>query len=71
MLPLAEINRLNFEHFTDHLGNVIEHCPVLAAALWNQRPFDSVSHMVAELANIISDLPKSGIKFSHYPLRQL
>ena len=60
MLSITEINCLNFEDFTEHLKNVIEHCPVLAAALWKQKPFDSVSHMVSEMAKIVSALPLSG-----------
>ena len=60
MLPLADLNCMDFEKFTDHLNNVIEHCPVLAAALWTQRPFNSVNHMVSEMAKIVSALPLSG-----------
>ena len=60
MLSITKINCLNFEDFTEHLKNVIEHCPVLAAALWKQKPFDSVSHMVSEMAKIVSALPLSG-----------
>jgi len=59
MLSITKINCLNFEDFTEHLNNVIEHCPVLSAALWKQKPFDSVSHMVSEMAKIVSALPLS------------
>ena len=62
MLPLADLNCMNFEEFTDHLKNVIEHCPVLAAALWTERPFNSVNHMVSEMTKIVSALPISGIR---------
>ena len=60
MLTISELNSLNFEDFISKIGNVVEHCPVLAGALWKYRPFLSLENLISKLKEIISSLPLSG-----------
>jgi len=59
MLTISELNSLNFEDFISKIGNVVEHCPVLAGALWKYRPFLSLENLISKLKEIISSLPLS------------
>ena len=63
MLTIDELNSLDFEAFMQQLGNVVEHCPILAAAIWKQRPFRSVGHFISEMTGIVQALPISGKSF--------
>ena len=60
MLSIEEVNLLDFETFISHFGNVIEHCPVLAAALWAQKPFHSIEEFISKMTGIVQALPISG-----------
>ena len=60
MLTLTEVNNLDFEKFIEILGNVVEHCPVLAAGLWSHRPFQNFEDLVNKIKAIIYSLPPSG-----------
>jgi len=61
MLTMEQLNELGFEAFIDVMGNVIEHCPVLAAALWRHRPFASDEDLMTKMADIVHQLPFEGI----------
>ena len=61
MLTISELNALNFEDFISQTGNVVEHCPVLAGALWKYRPFQSFEDLLRKLKDIVLSLPLSGI----------
>jgi hypothetical protein len=60
MLSFTELNNLDYDIFIDVMGNVIEHCPVLSAALWRCRPFDSIENLLEEMEEIVDQLPKLG-----------
>ncbi len=60
MLTLAEVNSLDYDIFVEKFGNIIEHCPVLAAALWKYRPFHSTEDLMDKMSAIVKDLPLSG-----------
>ena len=59
LLTIDELNQLNFQDFIGKTGNVIEHCPVLAGALWKQRPFQSFEDLTEKLRMIVHGLPLS------------
>ena len=61
MLTISQLNSLDFEDFISLTGNVVEHCPVLAGALWKHRPFLSFEDLMNKLKEIIQSLPLSGI----------
>lgn len=63
MLTLNQVNSLSFEDFLQHFGNIIEHCPLLAAVLWKRGPFVSIEHFVGEAAQIVYSWPISGSEF--------
>jgi len=63
MLTLTELNTLNFEDFVSLLGNVIENCPVLAAALWTSRPFKDFEDLKDKMKSVVMSLPTSGSIF--------
>ena len=60
MLTLTELNNLDFEEFIGILGNVVEHCPVLAAGLWKFRPFIDFEDLMNKIRSIVHSLPLSG-----------
>eukprot|EP00093_Oithona_nana_P010085 10085.XXX_5770_5184_1 [CDS] Oithona nana genome sequencing. len=59
LTTISELNSLNFEDFISKIGNVVEHCPVLAAALWKYRPFLSLEDLMNKMKEIIQSLPLS------------
>ena len=63
MISIQELNKLEFEDFIKLMGNIIEHCPVLTAALWRCRPFSSIEHLILKMSNIVDELLHLG-KFS-------
>ena len=60
MISIQELNKLEFEDFIKLMGNIIEHCPVLTAALWRCRPFSSIEHLILKMSNIVDELPHLG-----------
>ena len=67
MLTLTELNDLeDFEEFIRIFGNVVEHCPVLAAALWRYRPFQDFDDLMDKIKSIINSLPLSGSILAYY-----
>ena len=59
-LDLAEINKLGFAEFTDKFANIIEHCPVIAAAVWSKRPFADLRSLENAFSDVIDELPTCG-----------
>ena len=41
-------------------GNVVEHCPLVAASIWNCRPFSSANEMMFAIENLVNGLPDLG-----------
>ena len=60
MLSIIELNSLDYEQFIMEFGNVVEKCPAISGALWDYRPFNSISHLIFTISCIISELPDSG-----------
>ncbi|GCB72963.1 hypothetical protein scyTo_0002275 [Scyliorhinus torazame] len=57
---MQTVNSMNYEHFLDVFGNVVEKCPLVAAAVWAGRPFSSVSALEKNIGDFIDSLPRSG-----------
>ena len=60
MLSIIELKSLDYEQFIMEFGNVVEKCPAISGALWDYRPFNSISHLIFTISCIISELPDSG-----------
>ena len=60
MLTINEINGLSSEDFIELLKNVIEHCPIVAAAIWSQIPFSSVKDVHKAICAFLDALPVEG-----------
>lgn len=51
---------MDFGEFVDVFGNVIERCPLIAAAVWSQRPFSGLEDLEKHFFAFIDALPPSG-----------
>lgn len=51
---------MGFGEFVDVFGNVIERCPLIAAAVWSQRPFSDLEDLEKHFSAFIDALPQSG-----------
>ena len=72
MLSIIELNSLGYEEFIMEFGNVVEKCPAISGALWDYRPFNSISHLIFSISSIINELPDSGrccINFKNFSLK--
>lgn len=54
------MNALSYEDFVDVLGNVVERCPIIIAAVWSRRPFVTFKDLEAAISEFIDALPLSG-----------
>ncbi|KAK7879031.1 hypothetical protein WMY93_030784 [Mugilogobius chulae] len=59
-MDVAALNALGFEDFVAIFGNVVEKCPLIAAAVWSRRPFDNFPALEAAFSEFIDALPNSG-----------
>lgn len=59
-MDIGTVNALSYEDFVDILGNVVEKCPVITAAVWSRRPFANLSALEAAINDFIDALPESG-----------
>ncbi|KAL4660158.1 2-oxo-4-hydroxy-4-carboxy-5-ureidoimidazoline decarboxylase-like [Arapaima gigas] len=59
-MDISAVNSLSCEDFVDIFGNIVEKCPLVAAALWSQRPFSTLEHMEVAAAEFIDSLPVPG-----------
>ncbi|KAK1884856.1 2-oxo-4-hydroxy-4-carboxy-5-ureidoimidazoline decarboxylase [Dissostichus eleginoides] len=59
-MDIATVNALPYEDFVDILGNVVEKCPMITAAVWSGRPFLSLAALEAAIREFIDALPESG-----------
>ena len=60
MKTIEEVNELCLDDFVTLFGNIIEHCPVLAAAVWYHIPFRSPSHLLSVVDDVVQRLPVEG-----------
>ncbi|CAL8324361.1 unnamed protein product [Boreogadus saida] len=59
-MDIEAINSLPYEDFVSIFGNVVERCPIIAAAVWSGRPFPSGAAIEAAINAFIEALPESG-----------
>lgn len=59
-MDIAAVNDLSYEEFVNIFGNVVEKCPIVAAAVWSARPFPSFPALEAAINEFIDLLPQSG-----------
>ncbi|XP_069859161.1 putative 2-oxo-4-hydroxy-4-carboxy-5-ureidoimidazoline decarboxylase isoform X2 [Dipodomys merriami] len=59
-MDMAKVNSMDFGEFVDVFGNVIERCPLIAAAVWSQRPFSGLEELEKHFFAFIDALPQSG-----------
>ncbi|XP_026348836.1 putative 2-oxo-4-hydroxy-4-carboxy-5-ureidoimidazoline decarboxylase isoform X1 [Ursus americanus] len=60
-MDIEKVNSMDFGEFVDVFGNVIERCPLIAAAVWSQRPFSDLEDLEKHLFAFIDALPQSGL----------
>ncbi|XP_066225347.1 putative 2-oxo-4-hydroxy-4-carboxy-5-ureidoimidazoline decarboxylase isoform X2 [Saccopteryx leptura] len=59
-MDMEKVNSMDFGEFVDVFGNVIERCPLIAAAVWSQRPFSDLDDLEKHFSAFIDALPQSG-----------
>ncbi|XP_061881114.1 2-oxo-4-hydroxy-4-carboxy-5-ureidoimidazoline decarboxylase-like [Entelurus aequoreus] len=59
-MELSRVNQLSYEDFVSTFGNVVEKCPIVAAAVWARRPFGSMDALEDAISDFIDALPESG-----------
>ncbi|XP_071400430.1 2-oxo-4-hydroxy-4-carboxy-5-ureidoimidazoline decarboxylase [Centroberyx affinis] len=59
-MDISALNALSYEDFVNILGNVVEKCPIITAAVWSRRPFASLAVLEAAINDFIEALPESG-----------
>lgn len=59
-MDIAAVNALPYEDFVNILGNVVERCPIITAAVWSRRPFLSFGDLEGAISEFIDALPESG-----------
>ena len=57
---MEKVNSMDFGEFVDVFGNVVERCPLIAAAVWSQRPFSNSEDLEKHFFAFIDALPQSG-----------
>ena len=59
-MDIEKVNSMGFGEFVDVFGNVIERCPLIAAAVWSKRPFSGLGDLEKHFFAFIDGLPLSG-----------
>ncbi|XP_075418758.1 putative 2-oxo-4-hydroxy-4-carboxy-5-ureidoimidazoline decarboxylase [Tenrec ecaudatus] len=59
-MDMEQVNAMDFGDFVDVFGNVIERCPLVAAAVWSQRPFADPGDLEARFCAFLDALPQAG-----------
>lgn len=57
---METVNSMDFGEFVEVFGNVVERCPLVAAAVWSQRPFSDPADLERQFFAFIDALPQSG-----------
>ncbi|XP_057563912.1 putative 2-oxo-4-hydroxy-4-carboxy-5-ureidoimidazoline decarboxylase [Hippopotamus amphibius kiboko] len=59
-MDIEKVNSMDFGEFVDVFGNVVERCPLIAAAVWSQRPFSDLEDLEKHFFAFIDGLPQAG-----------
>lgn len=60
LLSINQVNLLNYEEFIEYFGNVIEHCSIIAGAVWKNRPFQDTEDLHSNICTFLRQLPDIG-----------
>ncbi|XP_069129211.1 2-oxo-4-hydroxy-4-carboxy-5-ureidoimidazoline decarboxylase-like [Argopecten irradians] len=60
LLSIVDVNKLDCDDFVSIFGNVVEHCSLCAAAVWQHRPFRNVHHLHQLVCDFLDNLPDDG-----------
>ncbi|XP_033742753.1 2-oxo-4-hydroxy-4-carboxy-5-ureidoimidazoline decarboxylase-like isoform X2 [Pecten maximus] len=60
LLSVHDVNQLTSDDFIDVFGNVVEHCSLCAAAVWQHRPFTDVHHIHKLVCDFLDNIPYDG-----------
>lgn len=60
---ISEVNALGFEEFIKIFGNVVEMCPLVAAAVWSNLPFQDLESLQNSIETFVDQLPLAGDSF--------
>ncbi|XP_039110415.1 putative 2-oxo-4-hydroxy-4-carboxy-5-ureidoimidazoline decarboxylase [Hyaena hyaena] len=59
-MDMEKVNSMDFGEFVEVFGNVVERCPLIAAAVWSQRPFSDLDDLEKHFFAFIDALPQEG-----------
>uniref|UniRef100_H2Q7C6 2-oxo-4-hydroxy-4-carboxy-5-ureidoimidazoline decarboxylase n=1 Tax=Pan troglodytes TaxID=9598 RepID=H2Q7C6_PANTR len=59
-MDIEKVNSMDLGEFVDVFGNVTERCPLIAAAVWSQRPLSDLEDLEKHFFAFIDALPQSG-----------
>ncbi|XP_037135374.1 2-oxo-4-hydroxy-4-carboxy-5-ureidoimidazoline decarboxylase [Syngnathus acus] len=59
-MKLSQVNEVPYEQFIKVFGNVVEKCPIVAAAVCSQRPFADLEALETAIYDFIDALSESG-----------
>ena len=62
---MDEINHLSWEPFIGRFGNVVEHGPIVAGAIWGQRPFSDVKDFHRAVCEFLDGLTIEGWSYNY------
>lgn len=60
LIGIVDVNELDCDDFVSIFGNVVEHCSLCAAAVWQHRPFRDVYHIHKLVCDFLDNLPEDG-----------
>ena len=60
LLTTEAVNALDYDEFITRFGHVIEHCPLVVAAAWAERPFSSARDIHAAVVKVIDGFEPEG-----------
>ncbi|XP_060065823.1 2-oxo-4-hydroxy-4-carboxy-5-ureidoimidazoline decarboxylase-like [Ylistrum balloti] len=60
LLTIDDVNKMTSDQFIDVFGNIVEHCSLCAAAVWQHRPFQDVHHFHKVVCEFLDNLPVNG-----------
>ena len=61
LVSMDTVNELGYESFVSMFGNVVERCPVIAAAVWSLRPFPNIHKLHQALCMVIDGFSTQGM----------
>lgn len=59
-MDMEKVNSMDFGEFVEVFGNVVERCPLIAGAVWSQRPFSDLDDLEKHFFAFIDALPQEG-----------